>query len=45
MSITLNNLGKKFNREWIFRNLTLTINSGEKLVILGGNGSGKSTLL
>lgn len=45
ISITINNLGKKFNREWIFRNLNYTINEGQKLVILGGNGSGKSTLL
>lgn len=45
ISITINNLGKKFNREWIFRNLSYSINEGQKLVILGGNGSGKSTLL
>lgn len=45
LSIQLNNLGKKFNREWIFKNLNYTIHAGQKLVILGGNGSGKSTLL
>lgn len=45
LSIAINNLGKKFNREWIFRNLSFTIAEGQKLVILGGNGSGKSTLL
>lgn len=44
-SISLNNLGKKFNKEWIFRNLNYEIVAGQKLVILGGNGSGKSTLL
>ena len=44
-SISLNNLGKKFNREWIFRNINYEIVAGQKLVILGGNGSGKSTLL
>ncbi len=45
LSIQLNHLSKKFNKEWIFRDLTYTINAGDKVVILGGNGSGKSTLL
>ena len=45
LSIQLNHLGKKFNKEWIFKDLTYTINAGDKVVILGGNGSGKSTLL
>ncbi|HEX7412934.1 MAG TPA: ABC transporter ATP-binding protein [Bacteroidia bacterium] len=45
VSIHINNLGKKFVNEWIFKSLTLTILPAEKLVILGANGSGKSTLL
>lgn len=45
LTISLNTLGKKFNKEWIFRNLTYEIVPGQKLLILGGNGSGKSTLL
>lgn len=45
LSIQVNNLGKKFNKEWIFRNLTHTIEANQKLLISGGNGSGKSTLL
>lgn len=44
-SISLNKLGKKFGKEWIFRNLDLDIVPGQKLLIQGGNGSGKSTLL
>ncbi|MBL7932552.1 MAG: ABC transporter ATP-binding protein [Bacteroidia bacterium] len=43
--ISLNNLGKKFGREWIFKNLNFEFAAGSKTVILGGNGSGKSTLL
>ncbi|MDP3556343.1 MAG: ABC transporter ATP-binding protein [Bacteroidota bacterium] len=45
LSIQLSNLGKNFNKEWIFRNLSYQINPNDKVVILGGNGSGKSTLL
>jgi ABC-type multidrug transport system ATPase subunit len=45
ISIHINNAGKKFGKEWIFRNISLEINSGEKIVILGLNGSGKSTFL
>ncbi len=45
MTIKLNKAGKKFYREWIFRNLDLTLEAGSKWVILGPNGSGKSTLL
>jgi ABC-type multidrug transport system ATPase subunit len=45
VNITLKDIGKKFNREWIFRNLNAEIRASDKLVILGGNGSGKSTLL
>lgn len=45
MTITLNKAGKKFYREWIFRNLNITLEAGSKWVLLGPNGSGKSTLL
>jgi ABC-type multidrug transport system ATPase subunit len=45
MKIILENTGKQFSRNWIFRNLSLSISSPQKLAILGPNGSGKSTLL
>ena len=45
MKITLNNIGRRFNRDWIFRNIDYTFNPAESYAILGPNGSGKSTLL
>lgn len=45
MNITLSNIGRRFNRDWIFRGIDYTFNSGQAYAILGPNGSGKSTLL
>ena len=45
MQITLNNTGKRYNREWIFRHCSYTFTSGKNYAITGPNGSGKSTLL
>jgi ABC-type multidrug transport system ATPase subunit len=45
MNISLNNVGRRFNKEWIFRNLSTEFTSGNSYAILGPNGSGKSTLL
>ena len=45
MQITLNNVGKRFNREWIFRHCSYQFDSGKSYAITGSNGSGKSTLL
>ncbi len=45
MKITLDNIGKRFRREWIFRKVTFQITEGERMALLGPNGSGKSTLM
>jgi ABC-type multidrug transport system ATPase subunit len=45
MKITLENIGRRFNRDWIFRGIDHTFVSGKIYAILGPNGSGKSTLL
>ena len=45
ISITLNQIGRRFNREWIFKGIDYTFTQGETYAILGPNGSGKSTLL
>lgn len=45
MKIQLKEASKRFQYEWIFRNLSLDLSQGDSLAITGGNGSGKSTLL
>jgi ABC-type multidrug transport system ATPase subunit len=45
MKIELSGAGKRFNREWIFRDATLSFQSPLAYAITGSNGSGKSTLL
>lgn len=45
MKITLQNAGKRFSREWIFRNLNYEFLPETIYAITGPNGSGKSTLL
>ncbi len=38
-------LGKRFNREWIFKDFTYQFFAGNTYAITGPNGSGKSTLM
>lgn len=45
MQIRLENVGKKFNRDWIIRQGTFAFAGGGAYAITGPNGSGKSTLL
>ena len=45
MKISLQNGGKRFNREWIFRGANLDFISGRSYALTGPNGSGKSTFL
>lgn len=45
MNIQLNDVGKKYNRQWIFRHLDAEIKTGSVTAITGHNGSGKSTLI
>jgi ABC-type multidrug transport system ATPase subunit len=45
MIIKVDKLGKKYAKEWIFRNLDYTFHSKAAYAITGPNGSGKSTLL
>jgi len=45
MKITLIDVGKRFNRDWIFRHINYEFTDGNSYAIIGSNGSGKSTLL
>jgi len=42
--ISLQNIGRRFNRDWIFRGINYDFISGKSYAVLGPNGSGKSTL-
>ncbi|MEY3432436.1 MAG: hypothetical protein RL131_372 [Bacteroidota bacterium] len=45
MKISLDEVGKKFNRDWIFRKISFELSAPSLCAITGHNGSGKSTLL
>jgi ABC-type multidrug transport system ATPase subunit len=45
VKIILTGTGKKYNNEWIFRELNYSFEKDHAYAILGRNGSGKSTLL
>ncbi len=44
MELTLEKLSKKYEGNWIFRNVNLSVPAHSKILITGKNGSGKSTL-
>jgi ATP-binding cassette subfamily F protein 3 len=45
IALTLGGVGKSYGERRILSGLDLTLESGEKLVVVGGNGAGKTTLL
>jgi ATP-binding cassette subfamily F protein 3 len=42
--IAITNLSKSYGKKTLFQDISLSINSGEKIGLLGPNGTGKSTL-
>lgn len=45
MKIELEDVGKRYRREWVIRHFDYTFNAGQAYAVSGPNGSGKSTLL
>ncbi|MBS1773849.1 MAG: ABC transporter ATP-binding protein [Bacteroidetes bacterium] len=45
MKISLDNISKRFQRHWIFKDISYTFNGPNTYAILGPNGSGKSTFM
>ena len=45
MQVRLENVGKKFQHEWIFRGVSFLFEKNRTYALTGPNGSGKSTLL
>lgn len=45
MKVTFDNVGKRFIKEWIIKDLSYTFESKKAIAVTGANGSGKSTLL
>jgi ABC-type multidrug transport system ATPase subunit len=45
MRLEIKDIGKQFNRQWLFKHVSFTLNDGQSMSITGRNGSGKSTLI
>ncbi|MDP2176535.1 MAG: ATP-binding cassette domain-containing protein [Bacteroidota bacterium] len=45
MQLDVVNIGKHYNNQWLFKDISFSIKDGESIAITGRNGSGKSTLI
>ena len=45
MILEIKNLKKKFDNQEVLKDVSLTVDKGEVICVLGSSGSGKSTLL
>ncbi len=44
-AIEFKNVSFKYEKEWVLRNINLTVSSGQTVAVVGQSGSGKSTML
>jgi len=44
-AIRLRDVGKRYGQKWVLKDVSITINETELILIVGPNGAGKSTLL
>jgi ABC-type multidrug transport system ATPase subunit len=45
MHLEIRNIGKQYNRHWLFKHVSFELQTGKSMAITGRNGSGKSTLM
>jgi len=45
LHIQINNIGKRYQNQWLFKNINLELKLGDSLSVTGHNGSGKSTFM
>ena len=43
--ISTDNISKQFGSDFLFENINITFNQGERYCLIGANGSGKSTFM
>lgn len=43
--VSAENLSKSYSEKWLFKNLNIGVNEGDRVALIGINGSGKSSLL
>ncbi len=44
-AVELEGIARRFNRRWVLRGISLRVEPGEAIALMGRNGSGKTTLL
>ena len=43
--LSAENISKSFGDKWLFKDLTIGLNRGDKVALIGANGTGKTTLM